>query len=319
MALSLEEYADELANRKELIWPKPPTPESASARPGIKLLPGVKCVLWNVYGTLLNIFQGEILFQHPKDIVMDVALDKTIQEFKMWASMSRKPGQPSAYMKVIYDQVMMEQMGIGMPGGEKFPEKLSEKVWESIVNKLFQKDYKFDVGHYGSLNEYSKKIAYFFHASLQGTAAYPGGVEAVRTLSEIGIRQGLFSEGQCFTPAQVRRAILNEEPGLDPDLMIDRKLRILSCEVGARKPSDRMFKKALEVTKSAGLQPEQVLFVSNRLEQDLGHGRKVGFRTALFVGDKSTLQAKPEQLKDPNLRPDLLLTRLDELPRAFTG
>ena len=26
-----------------------------------------------------------------------------------------------------------------------------------------------------------------------------------------------------------------------------------------------------------------------------------------------------EQLKDPNLKPDLLLTRLDELPRVFAG
>lgn len=319
MALSLEEYADELAKRKDLIWPKPPTPEPANARPGIQKLNGVRCVLWNGYGTLLNIFQGEILFQHPKDIVMEIALDKTIQEFKMWASMSRKPGQPSTYMKVIYDQVMMEQMGIGLPGGEKYPEKYSEKVWESIVNKLFQKDYKFDVGMYGSLNEYSKKIAYFFHSSLQGTALYPGGLDALRQLSEIGIRQGLFADGQCFTPAQVRRAILNEDSNIEPDLLLDRKLRVLSSEVGARKPSDRMFKRALEVTAQGGLQPSQVLFVSNRLEHDLGPGRRAGFRTALFVGDKANLQAKPEQLKDASLRPDLLLTKLDDLPMAFAG
>lgn len=319
MALSLEEYADELAARKDLIWPKPPTPEPVSARAGIQHLPEVRCVLWNVYGTFLNIFQGEILYQHPKDIIMEVALDKTIQEFKMWGSMSRKPGQPANYMKVIYDQVMLELMSIGMPGGEKYPEKYAEKIWESIVNKLFQKDYKFDVGYYGSLGEYARKIAYFFHASLQGTGAYPGGVEAVRLLSEMGIRQGLFSEGQCFTQAQVRRAILSEQPGLDPEMIFDRKLRILSCEVGARKPSDKMFKKALDTIRAGGMQPSQVLFVSNRLEQDLGPARKAGLRTALFVGDKATLMAKPEQLKDANLRPDLLLTRLDELPRAFMG
>jgi hypothetical protein len=55
------------------------------------------------------------------------------------------------------------------------------------------------------------------------------------------------------------------------------------------------------------------------LETDLAGAKKMGMRTALFVGDKSTLQARPEQLKDPNLKPDLLLTRLDELPRVFAG
>ena len=31
-------------------------------------------------------------------------------------------------------------------------------------------------------------------------------------------------------------------------------------------------------------------------------------RTALFAGDRASLQATPEQLKDANLRPDVLLT-----------
>ena len=44
--------------------------------------------------------------EHPQKLIMDVALDKTVQEYKMWGSMSRKPGQPSEYMGQIYEQTL---------------------------------------------------------------------------------------------------------------------------------------------------------------------------------------------------------------------
>ena len=58
-------------------------------------------------------------------------------------------------------------------GGEKYPEVSAERVWEALIKKLLQKDYKFDAGFYGALNEFSRKVAYFFHASLQGTGCPP--------------------------------------------------------------------------------------------------------------------------------------------------
>ncbi len=320
MSLSLEGYADDLAGRKDLIWPKPPKAEPANARPGIRPLPEVRCVLWNVYGTFLNIFQGEILFEHPKEIVMSFALDKTIQEFNMWASMSRRPGLPSVQMKVLYDQVIaFDMVGIGSISGERFPERPAEKIWEIVVKTKLKPDYHYDVSKFGPLGEYAKKIAYFFHASLQGTAPHEGAVEAVRALSDRGMRQGFLTDGQCFTWAQLRRAILADHPGLDPDLFFDKKLRILSSDVGAKKPSERIFQRTKEALAATGLQPSQVLYVSNRLEKDLAPAKKMGMKTALYVGDKSTMQARPEQLKDPHMSPDLLLTRLDQLPLALEG
>jgi len=178
MALTLEEYATWLDGR-DLPWPAPPAVERVKAKPHLARLPKVRAVLWNVYGTLLSVLNGELLFEHPQAFVMDLALDKTLQEFKMWGSMSRKPGQPADYLGQIYKQVLTEQRSFPA-GGERHPEVAVERVWEAILKKLFQKDYKFDAGFYGSLNEYSRKVAYFFHASLQGTACYPGAAAALR-------------------------------------------------------------------------------------------------------------------------------------------
>ena len=47
--------------------------------------------------------------------------------------------------------------------------------------------------------------------------------------------------------------------------------------------------------------------------------KKLGMRTALFAGDKASLEATPEQLKDPASRPDVLLTELSQITDVVTG
>src|SRR5439155_29929 len=83
----------------------PPEVERPKAKPHLTRLRGVRVVTWSIYGTLLAISGGELYLAHPNKFVMDVALDKTIQEFKMWGSMSRKPGQPADYLAQIYDKL----------------------------------------------------------------------------------------------------------------------------------------------------------------------------------------------------------------------
>jgi FMN phosphatase YigB (HAD superfamily) len=311
MPLTLEQYANYLDTR-ELPWPAPPTAQPPRARPKLTAMPNVRLITWNIYGTLLAIPTGSLLFEHPQKFVMEIALDKTVQEFKMWGSMYRKPGQPSEYLREMYQRVMDEQK-LAPSIGEKYPEILAEKIWEGIVKKLLQKDYKFDTGFYGSLNEYSRKIAYFFHASLQGTAAYPGAAQALEHVRSLGLPQGLIADAQCFTLVQLQRGLAWDGGTVAALDLFDRSLCALSHELGGRKPSERLFKHVLLAAQQQGLVPAQILHVGSRLVQDLGPAKKLGMRTALFAGDKESLQATPEQLKDPAARPDALLTELGQI------
>jgi FMN phosphatase YigB (HAD superfamily) len=309
MPLSLEQYADFLDGR-DLPWPVAPEPDPPKAKPHLVELPKVRAVMWNLYGTLLSISTGELLFEHPNDFVMRTALDKTIQEFKMWQSMSRKPGQPSEYMKELYDKALFEQKAVT-------GEPKSEKVWESLVLKLFQKDYAFDAGFYGSLNEYSEKIAFFFHESLQGTACYPGAAETLTGLREAGMKQGLLADGQCFSGTQLRRALKRQSPGADPDAAVREDLRLLSTKVGARKPAEKLFEAALTALERYDIGPRETLHVGTSLERDVIPAKGFGMRTALFAGDRQSLRADPARLKDPGGRPDLMITELPQLLRVL--
>ena len=58
MPLTLEQYVERLAGRTDLPWPAAPKIDPPKARPHLTQLP-VKAILWNVYGTLLAVPQGE--------------------------------------------------------------------------------------------------------------------------------------------------------------------------------------------------------------------------------------------------------------------
>ena len=230
MALTLEQYATYLDTRRDLPWPAAPEIDRPRAKPHLVRLPEIRAVLWNVYGTLVAVTGGDLVFEHPTAFIMNNALDKTIQEFKMWASMSRKPGQPSEYMGQIYGQILTEQR-LGPGGGERCPEVAADRLWEAILKRLLQKDYKFDAGFFGALNEYSRKVAYFFHASLQGAAAYPGAADALRHVAAAGLTQGLLADGQCFTTVQLQRGLAAQDSDVKLDDVLDADLRVLSFEL----------------------------------------------------------------------------------------
>ena len=308
MPMTLEQYAEHLGTR-DLVWPGPPPLERVKARPHLKAMPQVRAVTWSLYGTLLRIVGGQLLFEHPQKFVMEIALDKTVQEFKMWGAMSRKPGQPSEYMGQIYHRVLSDLQLAPSPG-EKFPEIAAERIWEAILKKLQQKDYKYDAAFYGPIGEYCRKIAYFFHASLQGTACQEGASAALEHVYRAGLKQTLLADAQCFSFVQLKRGLIEQRCGASAEELVSPPAAALSCEVGGRKPSERLFKHCLS---KLGLPADQVLHVGARLSIDLAPAKKLGMRTALFAGDKESLQATKEQLKDPATRPDVLLTELGQI------
>jgi len=315
MALSLDQYASFLDTR-DLVWPIAPDVDPPRAKPHVKPLPGIRAVLWNIYGTLLRISEGDLKFEVPNEYIMEVALEKTIHEFKMWNSMSRKPGQPSAYMREIY-QKQLAELRLAPSRGEKYPEILAERIWEEIIKKLFQKDYKFDATTYGSLNEFSRKVAYFFHASLQGTACYDGAAEALAAVAEAGLSQGLLADAQCFTTVQIQRGLRRQSESANFDSLIPAASRWLSYDKRARKPSDALMQSALRSLDAAGISADEILHVGSSLTRDIAPARKLGMKTALFAGDRGSLAATAEQLKDPLLRPDVMLTELPQIAHVI--
>lgn len=311
MPLSLEQYATEHLPKLGLPWPAPPAPQPVKAKPHLQRLP-VKLVLWNVYGTLLNVPGGELWFEDPREGILNAmhpAMSKTLQAFKFWPAMNRKPGDPADQLKDMYLRVLTQLRMAG--SAERFPEVASERVWDEVVKKL--REYKIEEALYGSPTEFVRKLAYFFHASLQGCGAYPGAVEAVRAVEGMGLAQGLLGDGQTFTTAQLAKAFKADDPGFEVARYFPAGLVVLSAERKARKPSDTLFKAALDAAAARNVRPGEILHVGSSIPRDLAPGKRHGMRTALFAGDKNSLSATADQLKDPATKPDVLLTELPQI------
>ncbi|MBW3542315.1 MAG: HAD family hydrolase, partial [Planctomycetes bacterium] len=191
MAKTLQEYLDWLDSRN-LLWPQPPEREAPKATPYLKPLPGIRAVTWSVYGTLLRISDGELLHLHPQTLRMQIALEKTVEEFNMWNSMYRKPGAPWEYMLNQYRKVLEERRLAGTARKGDVPEVDSAGLWHRLLDQLSEKEYAYDRAFYGDEAELSEKVAYFFHASLQGVEAAPGALEALISIGRGGLLQTLL-------------------------------------------------------------------------------------------------------------------------------
>ena len=313
MSKTLMEYAEWLAQRDDLIWPIVPPRVPRKAIAAVKPVPGIKAVTWNVYGTLLRITDGDLLLLPAQEIRMQVALEKTIQEFNMWQSMTRKSGAPWEHLLTQYKEVM-EEMQLTVPAKKgDIGQVSSTKLWRKLISRLEQKQYEYDSDFYGDPDEYAEKVAFFFHSCLQGVAAMDTAASVVKAVAEAGIVQGILSDGQPFTLTQLLRAFQATTKLPPLGRLFAAECVILSSEVGVKKPSRTLFTTAAEAFARKGLDPSEILYVSNRWQDDLTVAKQTGFRTALFAGDKNSLQASAVELLTSDLRPDRLLTELTQI------
>lgn len=312
MAKTLQQYLADLDERSDITWPTPPPVEPLKAEPYTRRMPGIRGVLFSAYGTLLRIDHGQLLHEHPEPLRMQLALEKTVQEFNMWNSMIRRPGAPWEVMKQQYDGLIDDAQIRSVTMGET-PEIESHKLWGKVVSRLRKNQYNYDSSEYGDETQLAQKIAYFFHASLQGVEASDGALEVLKHLREHGRHTGLLGDGQSFTVEQTLKALRGQgtldtiQEAFHPDCIT------LSHELGVRKPSESLYKQAVRQFRGLNVSPKNVLYVSHRLGDDLAHARRYGFRTAILIADGNCLIATKEDMQDEDKKPDRLLTSLRQI------
>ncbi|MGH7200314.1 MAG: HAD family hydrolase, partial [Planctomycetaceae bacterium] len=289
------------------------------ATPFVRPLEGIRAVTWSVYGTLLHIADGRLVLDHPQRVRMQIALEKTIQEFNVWQSMTRKPGEPWAQLYEQYQRDLAELRMQPAPQKGDVREVNAAEIWRRIIDRLRQKDYEYDAAFYGDADALSEKVAYFFHAGLQGVEAAPHALDALAFVSESGRTQGLLADAQPFTLVQLLRVLRGQ--GTLPPLgeVFTPNCLTLSFEHAACKPSRTLYRACLERLASMGIGAEEVLHVGSRLRGDLAAAKSVGMRTALYAGDSDSLEATREDVRDPQLRPDRLITDLAQIREVLAA
>ncbi|MAT16639.1 MAG: hypothetical protein CMJ46_15370 [Planctomyces sp.] len=315
MGLSLDKYID-FIEKQNLTWPKPPPCRPVKAKPTFRPLPSVRAVCWENYGTLVRIGEGELQHQTEHPVPLQVALSKTIQQYNMWNSMVRKPGEPWEVLLPQYAKLLEENRMAGVHKGAT-PEVDSSVVWRKIFDRLRERDYQYDARLLGEADELADKVSYFFHASLQGVELQPGAAEVLSALHADGIAQGIADNGQRFTFFQTLRQLKRQGRLNSPETVISRSLSLFSVDIGIRASSVLFFQQVAARYSEAGFAPREVVYVGSKLQERLALARRAGFRTILYAGDAVSLRATNEGLRDEQSKPDRLITDLNQLKQII--
>lgn len=134
---------------------------------------------------------------------------------------------------------------------------------------------------------------------------FPGAVEAVRTLRERGYRIGVVSN--CwFLPRHCRQELDRQGFGQHVDFAV------FSSELGLRKPSPKVYQKALHRAFDGQCPPDcsRILFVGDSPTCDVIGPAKLGMKTALVTCKKGIWSPADYA----NARPDLRIDAVSELP-----
>jgi FMN phosphatase YigB (HAD superfamily) len=315
MALTLEQYAELLDQRDE---PRPAGPEPLpfhKAKPHLPVLPDVHCVVWSGYGALMLLAGDEPHLLNPDPVMQAIALDKTIQEFHMWASMTRKPTEPHKHMASMLQQVLDKQMSLTA----KDAELRFDRVWRGILDRLFQKEYHYERATYGDEKEFAQKICYYYLLRSQGVSIYADELKTLREIHRRGVKQGVHADGQCNAAVQLLRCLKCQGKIDSLDELFEPSLRLWSYETGVKKHSDQSFALLVKALRRHGLETLSVLYVGNDPERDVAPAKRRGFRTALFLGDRRSTNVTPETLKSARTRPDALITAISQVPRVLAS
>ena len=313
MPLNLDQYAAYL-DRQDQQWPAPPRIQPTGARACLEPLENIRAVTWSIYGTLVAIRGGRLICDMPDSFETTVALEKTIQQFKMWNAMTRKPGRPSDYLADIYrtmsQRLLLER---GSQSSSGHPEIKVEAIWEAIVGRLQQNQYTFESRYFGDVGAYSQKIAYYFHTCFQGAGPYPDALAALRQIKSTDCVQGIVADGQCFTPVQFLRCLRHQGPVANLGALFESDLQAYSHELRARKPAARLYRFVLDALDKRGIGPTEVLHVSNDWPSDLRPAKEHGMKTALFAGDAGSVVRGDMDARSVGTGPDAVVTSLGQL------
>ena len=95
--------------------------------------------------------------------------------------------------------------------------------------------------------------------------------------------------------------------------LFDPACLVLSYQLGIRKPSASLYHHCVQQLGAKGINPKEILYVSNQLQGDLAIAKQFGNRTVLYAGDKTTLKATGPEIRHSELRPKRLLTDLSQI------
>lgn len=282
---------------------KPMQPQPTNQRARTRKLPGVRAVLFDIYGTLLTAGVGEVGAQQ--------AAERTPAEAALKASgfecIDAEAGH-RAVERLLAEIAADHQQA--RAGGIEWPEIDIREIWQRVIETLLGERHVRGV----MTPEAVQRLAVEYECRVNPAWPMPALRETLAALRERNILLGVVSNAQFYTPLVME---VFEETGwsqgwFEPDL------GAWSYELRAAKPGLQLVEHALAVLGTRhGIGRDAVLCVGNDLLNDITPGARLGCRTALFAGDARSLRLREGDARCEGVEPDIVILGLGDLLAAL--
>jgi len=277
---------------------RPLKPIPTGMEPSLKRLPDVQAVLFDIYGTLFISASGDIGLVQPERLG-----EVFVESLRAAGIEFRGVGQEG--VDCLVECIREEHEHLGASGVE-WPEVDIAEIWKKVLNRLASarkicgSPQRCDYRH----------LAIQYEMRTNPVWPMPDCGRVLAGLRDAGVLLGLISNAQFFTP-YLFPALLGQsrtEWGFRPELTL------FSFEHRRAKPGTELFERARETLRQRWAVPaEAVLYVGNDMKNDVAPAARVGFRTALFAGDRRSLRMREDDPSVDGVQPDVVLTTLCQL------
>ncbi|HUX42768.1 MAG TPA: HAD family hydrolase [Rectinemataceae bacterium] len=253
-----------------------------------------KAVLFDLYGTLLASAAGG--------------------EPGLTSAGSKAEGEGALAKRRLEDELPAAGCGMGAATfAEEVAHRIAERRDRALVRHPFPEiDIEEIVGSLilGAGAAAIRRLALLHEAWRNPCAPMPGASALLRRLRMKGLRLGIVSNAQFYTPL-LFEALFGAAPA---ESGMETILTIYSFKTGIAKPDPALFVRAAAPLFAAGFEPGDILVVGNSTTNDIAPAASLGFMTALFAGDERSF--RPAR-RDAGARPDTLIDSLQALDASF--
>ncbi len=281
----------------------PMEPQDADQAPRLKELPGVRAVLFDVYGTLFVSGSGDISVATGGEAPGACALESALAGagFGIESAGAAREGAALFYRLI---RSRHEQM---KAGGTDCPEVDVRRIWTEVLGRLHE-----ERRVTGDITPKSvRHLAAEYECRVNPVWPMPDAAGVLAELATRGMALGIVSNAQFYTPL-LFDAFLGGSP---EELGLEDALCVWSWRAGRAKPSPALHvRAAAELTDRHGITAGEALYVGNDMLNDIYAAQCAGFRTALYAGDRRSLRLRRSEARCKGVEPDVVLTRLGEIP-----
>ena len=274
-------------------------PVETHVEPRLQQLPGMKAVVFDIYGTLVISGSGDV--GSADTVGRDSFVRQTLVEAGLLGKLVSVPNADSLQQKI--QQLNRERCDSSCPK----PEVDIVEVWRQVLAEH---------GWLASPPEIEMvvKLATRYEALANPTWPMPNAADVLRQLKQAKFSMGIVSNAQIFTPCLVNN-LLGEAHlaggGFDLDLCV------FSNRYRQAKPGPRLFEVLRLGLSSRGILPNETIYVGNDMLNDIWAAAQAGLRTAWFAGDQRSCRPRQDDTRCQGVTPDLVLTNLMQLPECL--